>query len=308
MKKLCIGRYFFIFTAVTFTLISLCVSHAFALKPAVAPVNLAGSWDDSALQGTVWVVSQQGNRITAREFVRGTQNQRRTFQGEITSPNTVFMDFKHTIYSTGKPTQCCAGAIANNNSTINWINSSIWTKSSRDGGAPNTATTTQQPPVPFANTPPHTGRSYTSRVLQPGGPANVTGQWVFSYGRTRLPLTLTQSGNSIQGQTTPVHNVPIALSGSISGNTLELFLTFTEAHYAAFSKNPNLAKAIGSITAKATFNVGTNPDMLSGTFYPEYADWRKDDANNYTIVKKYERGETHSSKPPQPCTLTRTAR
>lgn len=303
MKKI-IGRlFFFIFTTFIIAMTLSCLSFATQPTPSV---NLTGNWNDNLQGGSVLIVTQQGNKITARLLVDLTKQERGVFYGQVTSPDTVFLDLKHTIHSTGKPTPCCAGKIIDNN-TIKWINGSVWTR--RIGGdiAPGAAGR-DVPVIVDTFKPPITGRSYTSRPLPPGEHANMTGQWVFSYGQTKLPLTLTQTGNSIQGQTAPMYNVPIALSGSISGNNMELFLTFTETHYAAFSKNPNLARAIGNITPKATFNVGTNPNMLSGTFYPEYADWRKDAAGNYTIVKKYERGETHASKPPQPCTLTRTAR
>ena len=54
-----------------------------------------------------------------------------------------------------------------------------------------------------------------------------------------------------------------------------VILSFTERH---------------ALSVCRCYNVGTNPNMLSGTFYPEYADWRKDAAGNDTIIKKYENG------------------
>lgn len=161
-----------------------------------------------------------------------------------------------------------------------------------------TQTTKTQPPAPTPS-----GRAYTSRNLS-ATPVSINGTWnaADSKGRFNGKMTLSQSGSSVSGSMqTPGGSVPV--SGSLSGNTVSVILTFGNAAVInQYMQDMRLSQAIGSITAKATFTIGTNSNEIQGTLYPFHVQWN-DDGKTITIKRKWQGGETHSGNPPRSFTL-----
>lgn len=65
-----------------------------------------------------------------------------------------------------------------------------------------------------------------------------------------------------------------------------------------------LSQAIGTITAKATFAIGTNNNEIQGTLYPFHVQWN-DDGKTIVIKRKWQGGDTHPGNPPRGFTLRR---
>ncbi len=163
------------------------------------------------------------------------------------------------------------------------------------------------PSSPGKTTPVDTGLKSGKAPLVPLPIAPMDGVWAFSYGKTKTKVILGQEGEKISGRTDPIGNSgPIEIAGSITGNTVELFFTMNEGHIKSLTKDEKIANAVGTLTSKAVFKKGSNISNMQGTYYPEYALWKKDNQGNITVTERYERGQTHQSKPPQPCTLVRT--
>ncbi len=172
------------------------------------------------------------------------------------------------------------------------------------GGGNKPATTTtgqparQQPPAPAP-----TGRAYTSRPLPTSQPT-ISGTWnaVDSKGRFNGKMTLSQSGSGVSG-TMQTSGGSIPVSGSISGNTVSVILTFGNASVInQYMQDMRVSQAIGSITAKATFTIGSNANEIQGTLYPFHVQWN-DDGKTVVIKRKWQGGETHPGNPPRPFTL-----
>lgn len=169
-------------------------------------------------------------------------------------------------------------------------------------GGTNTQTTSQttktQPPAPVPS-----GRMYTSRPIT-STPVTINGTWnaVDSKGRFNGKMTLSQSGSSVSGSMqTPGGTIPV--SGSISGNTVSVILSFGNPRAInQYLNDMRVSQAIGSITAKATFTIGTSVNEIQGTLYPFHVQWN-DDGKTVTIKKKWQGGETHSGNPPRSFTL-----
>lgn len=168
---------------------------------------------------------------------------------------------------------------------------------------PATATTQTTKPQPSAPTP--SGRVYTSRNV-PATPVTLNGTWnaVDSKGRFNGKMTLSQSGSSVSGSMqTPGGSIPV--SGSISGNTASVILTFGNATVInQYMQDMRLSQAIGTITAKATFTIGTNSNEIQGTLYPFHVQWN-DDGKTIVIKRKWQGGDTHPGNPPRGFTLRR---
>ncbi len=172
------------------------------------------------------------------------------------------------------------------------------------GGSSTSATTTPTPkqqPVP----PIPSGRMYSSRSL-PSNPVTISGTWnaVDSKGRFNGKMTLSQSGSSLSGlMQTPGGSIPV--SGSISENTVSVVLTFgSPAVINQYMQDMRVSQAIGSITARATFTLGSNTNEVQGQLYPFHVQWH-DDGKVVTIKRKWQDGDTHPGNPPRSFTLRR---
>jgi hypothetical protein len=113
---------------------------------------------------------------------------------------------------------------------------------------------------------------------------------------------LSQSGSSISGSMqTPGGTIPV--SGSISGSTASVILTFGNAAVInQYMQDMRLSQAIGTITAKVTFTIGTNANEIQGTLYPFHVQWN-DDGKTIVIKRKWQGGETHPGNGPRGFTL-----
>ncbi len=161
------------------------------------------------------------------------------------------------------------------------------------------ATTTNQTTRTQPAAPTPSGRVYTSRNV-PVTPVTLNGTWnaVDSKGRFNGKMTLSQSGSSVSGSMqTPGGNIPV--SGSLSGNTASVILTFGNAAVInQYMQDMRLSQAIGTITAKATFTIGTNNNEIQGTLYPFHVQWN-DDGKTIVIKRKWQGGDTHPGNPPR---------
>jgi hypothetical protein len=161
-----------------------------------------------------------------------------------------------------------------------------------------TQTTKTQPPAPTPS-----GRAYTSRNLS-ATPVSINGTWnaVDSKGRFNVKMNLSQSGSSVSGSMqTPGGSIPV--SGSISGNTASVILTFGNATVInQYMQDMRLSQAIGTITARVTFTIGTNNNEIQGTLYPFHVQWN-DDGKTIVIKRKWQGGDTHPGNPPRGFTL-----
>jgi|GEM_PF-1431407 len=168
-------------------------------------------------------------------------------------------------------------------------------------GTTGPATIPQQKP----DVKPPVGRSYTSQKL-PADKFTINGTWnaVDSKGRFNGKMNLSQSGSGVNGSfQTPAGSIPV--SGSISGNTVSVILTFgSPAIINQYMQDMRVSQAIGSITAKVTLNTGSNPNELQGTLYPWHVQWN-DDGKTIIIKQKWQGGSTHPGNPPRPFTLRR---
>ena len=168
---------------------------------------------------------------------------------------------------------------------------------------PGTSTGTTPTKQPDTNIP--VGRAYTATKL-PAVQFSLNGTWnaVDSKGRFNGKMSLSQSGSSVSGSMqTPGGSIPV--SGSLSGKTVSVILSFNSPGVInQYLQDMRVSQAVGSITAKATFTIGTNNNELQGTLYPFHVQWN-DDGKTVTIKKKWQGGETHSGNPPRSFTLRR---
>lgn len=172
------------------------------------------------------------------------------------------------------------------------------------GGSSTPATTAQstkqQPAAPAPS-----GRMYSGGPF-PSSQVSMNGTWkaVDSKGRFNGTMTLSQSGSRVSGSMqTPGGSIPV--SGSISGSTVSVILTFGNPSVInQYMQDMRVSQAIGSITAKATFTMGSSNNEIQGTLYPFHVQWN-DDGKTIVIKRKWQGGETHSGNPPRSFTLRR---
>lgn len=161
------------------------------------------------------------------------------------------------------------------------------------------------PPQQKPDVKPPVGRSYTSQQL-PADKFTLSGTWNATdiKGRFNGKINLSQSGSSVSGSfQTPAGSIPV--SGSISGDTVSVILTFGNPTIInQYMQDMRVSQAIGSITAKATFRIGSSPNELQGTLYPWHVQWN-DDGKTITIKQKWQGGSTFSGNPPRSFTLRR---
>ncbi len=173
------------------------------------------------------------------------------------------------------------------------------------GGSDKPGTSTGTAPTKQPDTKVPVGRAYTAAKL-PASQFSLSGTWnaVDSKGRFNGKMSLNQSGSSVSGtMQTPGGGVPV--SGSVSGNTVSLILSFgSPAIINQYLQDMRVSQAVGSITAKATFTIGSNNNELQGTLYPFHIQWN-DDGKTVIVKRKWQGGETHPGNPPRPLTLRR---
>ncbi|HOD74768.1 MAG TPA: carboxypeptidase-like regulatory domain-containing protein, partial [Syntrophorhabdaceae bacterium] len=172
------------------------------------------------------------------------------------------------------------------------------------GGSDKPGTSTGASPTkPDTKVP--VGRAYTAAKL-PANQFSLSGTWnaVDSKGRFNGKMSLSQSGSSVSGtMQTPGGGIPV--SGSISGSTVSVILTFgSPAIINQYLQDMRVSQAVGSITAKATFTIGSNNNELQGTLYPFHVQWN-DDGKTVIVKRKWQGGETHPGNPPRSFTLRR---
>lgn len=173
------------------------------------------------------------------------------------------------------------------------------------GGTNKPGTSAGTAPTKQPDTKVPMGRAYTAANL-PAKPFSLNGTWnaADSKGRFNGKMNLSQSGSSVSGtMQTPGGGIPV--SGSISGKTISVILTFgSPAVINQYLQDMRLSQAVGSITAKATFTIGSNNNELQGTLYPFHVQWN-DDGKTITLKRKWQGGETHPGNPPRSFTLRR---
>jgi hypothetical protein len=173
------------------------------------------------------------------------------------------------------------------------------------GGTNKPGTSAGTAPTRQPDTKVPVGRAYTAVTL-PANQFSLNGTWnaVDSKGRFNGKMNLSQSGSSVSGtMQTPAGGIPV--SGSISGKTVSVILTFgSPAVINQYLQDMRLSQAVGSITAKATFTIGSNNSELQGTLYPFHVQWN-DDGKTITLKQKWQGGETHPGNPPRSLTLRR---
>jgi len=173
------------------------------------------------------------------------------------------------------------------------------------GGNDKPGTSTGTAPTKQPDTKVPVGRAYTAAKL-PANEFSLNGTWnaVDSKGRFNGKMNLSQSGSSVSGtMQTPAGGIPV--SGSISGKTVSVILTFgSPGIINQYLQDMRLSQAVGSITAKVTFTIGSNNNELQGTLYPFHVQWN-DDGKTITLKRKWQGGETHPGNPPRSFTLRR---
>jgi len=173
------------------------------------------------------------------------------------------------------------------------------------GGSEKPGTSTGTAPTKQPDTKIPVGRAYTAAKL-PANQLSLSGTWnaVDSRGRFNGKMSLSQSGSSVSGtMQTPGGGIPV--SGSISGNTVSVILTFgSPAVINQYLQDMRVSQAVGSITAKATFTIGSNNNELQGTLYPFHVQWN-DDGKTVIVKRKWQGGETHPGNPPRSFSMRR---